>query len=280
MPLDPAYGVHTTDPAAAARTYPGITCDRVFIPRVLTPATHDLAALHDKASRRVYDAGLAPITSFKLAPPDVLSGRWDDALAAYAQHLADRPRTWVAYYHEPENDMDGETYAASFAAVREAMKRGWEGVQLGYIAMAYQWRPGIRGGATRDPKPWASVDADWYGIDVYSGSTEPLAAFWHHPGASRWFAEVMAPRRDGAPWAITERGFTRGRDAARSIVVRREANNLDVWGTLPFAVIYWNTTGSEDNADLVNGPMTERVLRQIVRLRWCSACNGTGRIPR
>jgi hypothetical protein len=279
MITDTLFGVHTGDPAKAVTTYPGITVERVFIPGVRKPSS-DLVELHTRHTAASVKAGLLPIVSFKLDPDEVLRGAWTAALSAYGEALHDLPQAWLVYWHEPENDMDAETFAAAFTEVRDTLHRTNSGLRVGYVAMAYQWQPGMRGGATRDPAPWR-VAADFYGVDAYTGSrTNSDEPVWTHPGLRRWYDQIVLPLGAQDRWSVTERGFRGRRDARRAEAIAADAAGLSSLGSAPEAVVYWNTPGAEGDSALINGPLADRALARLAGTVVCTACDGTGRVTR
>lgn len=259
------FGVHHTQaPAATVRDYPGVTTDRAFIPGVLRrPDAGKLITAHRRAVRTATAAGIHPIVSVKIDPDVIRTGRWGPTLTAYARHMRARGETApVAYWHEPENDMTGQSYSDAFARVRDALHTGDPDLPVGYIAMAYQWLP--KTPSTAVPGHWRVV-ADWYGIDAYSGGSVPAdTTVYEHPGVIRWREELLSHVNAWDRWIITERGFASGDDRARADTIRRESAALADDDRPPLAYIYWNTPGAEGNKRLVNGPRADRALRKMI----------------
>lgn len=263
------FGIHDERPqATVAAKFPGISIDRVFIPGVQTRAA-DLVDKHRRLTRNHYKAGITPVVSVKLDPHAVVAGDHGPQLDAYAEYLATVPETWVVYWHEPENDMSGGWFAAAFAVFRDAIRAAAPAVPVGYSAMAYQWRPNST--TTKDPAAW-SVDADFYGVDAYSGGGVfgAGATFATHPGVRRWYSQLVEPSGGADRWGLTERGFKAPFprsfpvDSARARTIRREAAQLDAFGSLPLAYILWNTPGTEGNTALVSGPKALAAFRAMV----------------
>ncbi|MEV5966518.1 hypothetical protein AB0L70_32415 [Kribbella sp. NPDC051952] len=162
--------------------------------------------------------------------------------------------------------MDGTTFAKGFKRVRDVMKAADPKVKVGYSAMAYQWddnRP-----RTKDPKPWR-VEADFYGADTYSGGTQPATdIISEHDGHVRWFSELVQ-KTPGATtrWGLTERGFKGTKsDQARASEIDRETAYLGKLSAQarPAFYLYWNTKGTEGDADLINGPKARAAVARMV----------------
>lgn len=273
------FGVHDTkSPEAVAAAFPGVTLDRVFIPGVQLPGV-DLHAKHHKLTAAHYAAGITPIVSVKLDPDRLIDGDYTTDLATYARYLADQPETWLIYWHEPENDMDGETFSVAFKAFRDTVKAAAV-VPVGYSAMAYQWRRDMT--STAMPEEW-HVDADFYAVDVYTHSN---LTYREDEGFRRWWREVAANRPAGRPWAITERGFkgfVRGAlatDSLRRRTIEREWRDIDVEADPPLGYVWWNTPGAEGDDSIPLGPKARGQLRRMIEYRTCPTCIGQGEVPR
>ncbi|MET9272289.1 hypothetical protein [Kribbella sp. NPDC003557] len=174
------------------------------------------------------DAGLIPFVSIKTAPKATGAGQYDGRLRDLAVWLKDRPDTYFIWYHEPENDMDGPTFAKAFKRVRDVMKAANPQVKVGYSAMAFQWDGHVR----------------WYREVVQKT-----------PGAA-------------SKWGLTERGFKRTKsDQARANEIDRESTYLDDLpaGSRPAFYLYWNTKGTEGDPDLVNGPKARAAVARMVK---------------
>ncbi|MER7247748.1 hypothetical protein [Kribbella sp. NPDC000426] len=206
-----------------------------------------------------------PFVSIKTAPGPTASGAYDARFRELARWLADQPDTYFIWYHEPENDMDGPTFAKAFEHVRDVMKAANPQVKVGYSAMTYQWNNQPR---TKDPAPWR-VQADFYGADTYSGGTQPATAIIsEHKGHQRWYRELVQKTPGAATkWGLTERGFKGTKsDQARANEIDRETEYLDQLpaGSRPSFYLYWNTKGTEGDPDLVNGPKARAAVARMV----------------
>jgi len=103
--------------AAVARLrgqFGGLPVVRVFTPGLLP------ASWNDEPTLRALGGDSAVVYSFKADPRQVIAGTYDDRVRSF---LAGRPAgisTYVAYYHEPEDDIEtGVLSAADFRAATE-----------------------------------------------------------------------------------------------------------------------------------------------------------------
>ncbi|RZT17690.1 hypothetical protein EV649_5247 [Kribbella sp. VKM Ac-2569] len=258
-------GVHDdVAPKDLAKRYPGVRATREFVNGVQSTKT-DLRKKYAGVAQASWDAGLIPFVSIKTAPEATGSGMYDVRFRELAVWLKEQPDTYFIWYHEPENDMDGQTFAKAFKRVRDVMKAANPQVKVGYSAMAFQWDGRPR---TKDPKPWR-VEADFYGADTYSGGTQPATAIVsEHAGHVRWYREVVQQTPGAAAkWGLTERGFKGTKsDQARASEIDRETAYLDGLpaGSRPAFYLYWNTKGTEGDPDLVNGPKAQAAVARMV----------------
>lgn len=281
------FGVHEdTAPADLVKKYPGVKLTRPFVGGVLAKGA-DLVGKVTSACKPSWDAGLVPVVSFKTSPVETVSGLWDARLKQLGDYLAKSPETWVIYYHEPENDMAGKTFNPAFMRTRDVLKSRFPELKVGYSAMAYQWRSSSI--STQKPADWRVV-ADFYGCDVYSGNSFPADAICRdHAGFKRWYANIGAYTT--APWGLTERGWNSNRTNTPGEDKLRAKNLMDDVLNLRHDCsfyMYWNTTGTEGDSKLLNGPSTTEMLQTLIRnysdtpppkqYKTCTECKGTGRI--
>lgn len=250
-------------------TVPGLRVARVFVPPLRLADVHDqLGALADacqSAAARDLAAGRLVLLSFKLDPAEVMMGLWDAQLAGLASWavMATGNRVALIYWHEPENDHDALAWTAAFTRVRSVIGDAAPGVPVGCVAMAYQWRPGAA--STQDGDAWW-VDADFYGVDVYSGPDDAdVVPYWMDAGFARWW-EYIGARAVGIKrwWLLAERGFRGAEDAAAASVVHAEWERLAVAPAPPVAYVLWASPGAEGDAGLVPGPMTVEAFTDMV----------------
>lgn len=282
-------GVHEDrEPQFTRERFPRAKLFREFIPGVLKPQS-----LVDKVRRLgepVWANGGVLVVSFKPDLKAVASGDWDTHLQGLAGWLrASAGPTFVVPWHEPENDMRGSQFVSMFNHVRRVMKDEYPTLTVIHSAMAYQYR---LNGKAENTGEWVT-EADLNTCDVYSGKSFPLDQILpEHPGFKRWFAEF-----GGKSWGITERGFHASAGSIddckkRAAVIRREAEWLARNPSCAM-YIYWNTSGTEDNPDLVLDSRGEDVLEYLVELVGggdpppppkpttkitCPTCKGKGEI--
>lgn len=284
-------GVHENRSLSEVRSaYPRAKLVRRFISGVLKPQS-----LVDKVRRLgedVWSDGGVLVVSFKPDVKSVLDGKWDDDLTELALWLRENigKATYVVPWHEPENDLTATVFVNMFNHVYDVLKGAHPKLTIIHSAMAYQYRVG---GRAENVKAWVTK-ADLNTCDVYSGKSFPLGTILpEHAGFKRWhavFGELT--------WGITERGWhaTPGDKAdarLRASTIRREAKWLV---TQPSCVmyIYWNTSGTEDNDELVaSDTETQEAILYLTELLGgglvvdpgpstemiqCPTCKGKGRI--
>lgn len=256
--------------AETAAAYPGHQWARNFVawsggsPVIPASATvQQIVARIDGQSSADIAAGGSAMVSFKLDPTEVLAGKWADKLVEVGKWTIGR-RLSLVYWHEPEDDFKGRTFAGAFNMVRAALKKGNPDLLVGYAAMAYQWSR--TDGYTNDVGSWQSIMADLYLLDVYSGqSFRADCIVPEHPGFVRWYKAIIEPY-PGRKWGIAERGITAG--SSRAATWKRELDWLrsDPVGKACSAYLVWNTGGTEGNAAwLIDGdPATQAVVRELV----------------
>ncbi|TWD84410.1 hypothetical protein FB561_5597 [Kribbella amoyensis] len=263
-------GVHDdVSPTELEQRYPGVEATREFVNGEQGTGV-DLRKKYDAVAAKSWDAGLIPFVSIKTDPVKTGNGRFDRRFRELAVWLKDKPDTYFIWYHEPENNMSGPTFAKAFKRVRDVMKAVNPGVKVGYSAMAYQWDDSRS--RTKDPKPWR-VAADFYGVDTYSGGSQPgTAILTEHESHRRWYDELVLKTPGAASkWGLTERGFKGTKsDGARASDIDRETKYLSGLTptskvTRPAFYLYWNTKGTEGDPDLVNGPKARAAVARMVK---------------
>ncbi len=268
-------GVHDDRPPNQLKiTFPGTMTTRPFIANVLT-GPRSLLVKAENACRPSWAAGLLPTYSLKLDYAEVMAGGWDRFITELAAWHLDQPRAELILWHEPENDtvMQNGAFPVYFNRIATLFRAQNATVPLLYAAMAYQWLPGkVNGtvkGFTSRPQDWQRVAADRLVIDAYSGGDVPLSAILpEHPGWQRWMQHVVGDR----DWGVAERGFVLGPNVARDTATRAEAIRREQdWllhhptGQRCHSYIYWNTSGREENANIVLDPkIGEPAVRELI----------------
>jgi hypothetical protein len=269
-------GVHAKmTPADLNATYPGVVYTREFVSGTLINPG-DVAGLIRKVQALcdpAWAVGQTPIVSVKLDVDQVTNGKWDSTLQDLGAWLSRRPQMILIVHHEPEDDMTAVKFVPYFNRARHMLKLGYPALQVMYAAMAYQWAPGRAAGGsiagrTDDPAAWAKVEADLYGIDVYSGRSFPLTAILpEHLGFIRWHIHMIG--NTGRKWIVTERGFeaSAADSDRRALTISRETDWLTSGAAAAMGCIgyvYWDTPGTESSTTLSLDAAGRRELRLLV----------------
>lgn len=282
-------GVHEDrDPAQTKEDYPRVKLVRRFIPGVLKPQT--LIKKMFNLGQPVWAINAILVLSFKPDLKTVANGQWDaylGELAAWIKANTDKP-VWLVFHHEPENDMTASQFVAMFNRCHSVVKEVHPQIVTIHSAMAYQYRSKGKAGHAG---AWLT-HADINTCDVYSGNTTPLnATLPEHEGFKRWY-EVFGQ----TTWGITERGFIANPNSAeetktRADAIRREAAWVSKTSCMMY--IYWNTSGTENNPELVLDPKGEEAVLYLTellaggtpvppkpetRVVTCPTCKGKGEI--
>lgn len=270
-----SLGIHDRRPPwDLASAFPGAKLTREFVGGIQNQPD-DVNLLLQRITNVCgpsWDALMVPIVSVKLNVAQVMADRWRATLHDVGAALADRPPTIVSFWHEPEDNMTAAAFAPYFNLCRQQIKAGAPDLTVAYIAMAYQWAPknGVASiaGHTDDVATWQSVDADVYGVDVYSGRSVLLSTILpEHPGFSRWHEHIIGDT--GRPWMVTERGFEAGPALAtiRADTITRELAWLAAGNAAGCCgYVYWNTPGAEGHPALVLDPVGEAQLRHLISI--------------
>jgi hypothetical protein len=219
-------------------------------------------------------AGVRSFVSWKPPHGDVegtAEGRYDEEIAAWARSV---PRTGVfaTSYHEPENDMDAETFVAFQRHLYAVVKSANPTIHWGPVYMAYWWDPATPSHFVGDPEAWWPGDdaADFAAIDWYSPVPRPMS---ESPSFRTWF-EVM--EKAGVPLYVTEYGQYAVAEGQRSDPAmeqaRADAIRTDAaWIAKNPAIrmwIYWQGTGAQGDWRL-----RDRAGRQAWREVAASGCS-------
>jgi hypothetical protein len=183
-----------------------------------------------------------------------LAGRYDGALKAVIRVLP--AGTKVTMYHEPEDNMSGQTFAALLGHFRTVVKSVRPELSVWYVAMAYQWQTNSKGHVATN-QGWidAAKTADAVGVDVYAraGYFKSLA---DDAGFTRWWNEIKVPSGK-ADWGVIERGISNENGgAARAKILDDDWAFAKSHGLRTF--LYWDSGGDE-----LTGPQETAVYRSI-----------------
>jgi hypothetical protein len=93
----------------------------------------------------------------------------------------------MTVWHEPENDMPGNRFAALTRRAYDDLKTVRPDVEYWTVAMAYQWETNSRGN-TGTPAGWvdAARHVDAVGIDIYAPHWD-FQPVRNDRGFQRWF---------------------------------------------------------------------------------------------
>lgn len=284
------FGVHE-DPTAGGRTpaqvkakYPHAIWGRAFVAGEQATGT-DLRPKFDNLIPSYLSAGLKVIVSVKTNVADTRNGLMNARFVELGAHLeATYPTSdvEVIWYHEPEDNMDGQAFVHAFNKVHDKIQEGGPNVKVGMASMTYQWAMNWNntasiGGHTDNPSEWLSYNgvplkADFLAADVYSGRSFPLdQTLGAHPGYVRWldeFAEpLMALRSEQIPIYLTERGFETPSSTEPTTRYQMRVDTIEAEfaylaaATEPITkYIFWSSPGTENAPGLVMDPTAEDAI--------------------
>lgn len=186
-------------------------------------------------------------------------------------------RVSVIPWHEPEDNFVGTLYQRYFYNVRTAMKNKCPDVQVGTATNSYHWDTKWNNknvsvaGKTDNPLDWW-VEADFKGIDIYSGRTWKLNKILPELNAfNRWHEHNVGDE----PYQVNERGFaTPSKNEPfeqyelRAATILREFEWLknDRIGQKCEDYLFWNSSGRERDESLVLDPLGEEALREGINM--------------
>jgi hypothetical protein len=201
----------------------------------------------------------SPYHFYSVKPPadninGFIVGRYDDALRAVIRALP--AGTKVTMYHEPEDNMSGQTFAALLGHFRTVVKSVRPEIPVWYVAMAYQWRTNSKGHVGTN-QGWidAAKTADAVGVDVYAPARY-FKSLADDAGFTRWWNEIKVPSGK-ADWGIIERGISNENGAAARVKILdndwafAKSHGLRIF-------LYWDTGGDE-----LTGPQEAAAYRSI-----------------
>lgn len=151
----------------------------------------------------------APRQWYSVKPPKgdyrgFIDGKYDEKLRAVAKELP--TGTTFTMFHEPEDNMSGKDFYAMFKRMYDIVKAERPtGVQVWYVAMAYQWETNSKGN-TGSNDGWvdAARIADGVGLDIYASHSD-FTKIQDDKGFLRWWEQIQQP--SAKPWGIIERGI-------------------------------------------------------------------------
>lgn len=196
-----------------------------------------------KAGKENWRRAKAPNSFYSAKPPKgdykgLAEGKYDDQIRNVVKDLP--AGTKFTMFHEPENDMSGQSFHRMFKRLHKVLKEERpDDVQLWYVAMAYQWRTNSKGHVDSNAG-WidAAKLADAVGIDIYAGSH--FKALEEDKGFDRWWKEIRQEVGNEKLWGVIERGITADKgEAARLEILDADWKFVTAKGADAF--LYWQS---------------------------------------
>ncbi|WP_394850063.1 hypothetical protein LZC95_21710 [Pendulispora brunnea] len=219
---------------------------------------------HIDKSAAAKDAENKVISFLSVKPPTiggVAKGKYDDDIRSLAASFPTDHTTYLTMYHEPENDMDGPTFVDLFRHFYKVVKEANSHIQVGYVAMSYQWRPGSDSTKNQDDW-WPGSDAtDFLGVDDYNeATTKKRTHAGNDPQFQRWYDWA---KTKGKPLAVVEFGRMENPDdpGARATDLLATETYLRDKGFFMF--LYWDATGTGNTDWRLSGGATRDAMRAI-----------------
>ncbi len=174
----------------------------------------------------------------------VTSGRYDAQIRALAATIP--AGSYFTMYHEPEDNF--KTNAAKFVAMfrhfYQVAKAANSRIQIGYVAMAYQWRPS--GPYTQHQDDWWVGDryTDFLGVDAYNNGWQGHAyTLDRDPYFQRWYKWAKAKNKPLvlAEYGVESDGTNGFSDSVRANTIRK---SIEWAWTQPQIkmILWWNGT--------------------------------------
>jgi hypothetical protein len=207
-------------------------------------------------------AGIVAFYSFKsnTTIQDLINGVHDAAVRTLVQSLPNG--TYLTSYHEPENDMDGDTFVALMDHLYPLVKSINPTIQFGPVYMTYWWRPSLSGvgkpGNGHNPQPkdsWEPHDYDFLGCDNYAQPPQTPLELASDTTFQNWYTWAKAKANAAnVPVCIVEygagaitSGMTGGEratmEAARAVVIANDGTYVASEPTIGMWLL-WDGTGA------------------------------------
>lgn len=179
------------------RTYGPLRMVRVFYPG-LPPSWNGSRA--DVANRTV-------VVSFKAHPRDVNAGRYDSRLAGWFASVPRNVDVYWAYYHEPENDVEGRRFtpaqfASAFRRVSGLADKA-RNPRLRATLILMCWTLSPNSGRNFDAYYPGSAAVDVLGWDCYNTGVKKNR---YAPPTEVFSRMIDKSRALGKPWGLAETG--------------------------------------------------------------------------
>jgi len=224
------------------------------------------------------DAASGNVSFLSVKPPGgdpaaIAAGTHDAEIRSLASSMP--AGTYLTMYHEPEDNMTGAQFVAMFKRFYSVAKAANAGVTIGYVAMAYQWRPGSASTATPDDWFPGASSTDFLAVDAYDSGWSGEHSLDVQPDFQRWYGWA---KTKGKPLIIAEYGVedvsTGGfSDSVRAGIIQR---SMDWVWTQPQIrmVLYWNgTSATPGGQNHYLNPTTSETTDNFAQARaaWNSA---------
>lgn len=195
-------------------------------------------------------AGVPTHVSWKFLPRDVLAGKHDAEVRAWASQAPDHP-TWWSYWHEPEDEIangvfTAADYRAAWRRLVPIVRDAGRDLRSTLTLMEYTLRPEHSGRTWTDYFPGDEF-IDVFAWDAYFSPGRPITDVYRRP------REVSAAA--GKPWAIAETavaaGDTQSPEERRRLLTELAASALV--GPRPVFVCYFDSTTGGDGTWPISG---------------------------
>jgi len=212
------------------------------------------------------------VSFLSVKPPTidgVAKGTYDTTIRSLAASFPTDHTTYLTMYHEPENDMGGPTFVKLFRHFYQVAKAANPHIQIGYVAMSYQWRPGSS--STKNPDDWwvGANYTDYLGVDDYNeATTSGRDNAGNAPDFQRWYGWAKTKNK---PLAVVEFGRLENPNDANARGNDLLATETYLRNKGFFMFLYWDATGAK-NIDwrLSDGPTGDamRAIASRGRTGW------------
>lgn len=224
------------------------------------------------------------VSFLSIKPPNndiagVAAGRYDAEIRTLAATIP--AGSYFTMYHEPEDNMAGPKFVAMFRHFYQVAKSANSHIQIGYVAMAYQWRPSSS--TTRQPEDWwvGAAYTDYLAVDTYVSGWEGTAyTLDRDPMFQRWYKWAKPKNKPIilAEYGIESDGTNGFSDAVRATTIRK---SIEWAWTQPQIkmILWWNgTNATPGGKDHFLNPTTSLPADRFPRARkaWNDAVSKFG----
>jgi hypothetical protein len=228
------------------------------------------------------DAKNGLVSFLSVKPPNddiagVASGKYDATIRSLAASMP--AGSYLTMYHEPEENMTGKQFVAMFKQFYKVAKAANPKLTIGYVAMAYQWRPSSSN--TTTPNDWwpGSDSTDFLGVDAYNSGWAGVHSLADASDFQRWYNWA---KDKGKPLIIPEYGAedtsTGGfSDDVRAGIIKKSLDWAATHGIK--MLLYWNGTSSlPGGRNYYLNPTTSGTQDKFAgsRAAWVNAINQYG----